>query len=311
MRRESSRTPRFPGSVGQSRADQLIVRQLSATDSKALAADTPFRSLVNGQWLIPLGRRLPSPTGNSRAPWLPHSNPRCCTSSIALSMSGGRHDLGAAPGRLRAVPRASAAPFRASPRPAIRSSRARRRRRHPDLCARTSNRTGRPISMPTGSFPIRRSCSRCRCRKRNACRVAASRGRRGNHRGGIRGPADFRLAHDHARDQRARRGGNAHRRAGEAAHGRDEQARGSRRRPACERGAVPVDHGSRAHDGLAQGPAGALHLRQSRRSSVHRAARGDAARQEDHAISTQENSPSSSRGTIGPRSKAGARCSAR
>jgi PAS domain S-box-containing protein len=53
----------IPGIVGQSRADQLIVRQLSATDSNALAADSPFRSPLNGQWLMPLGRRLPSLDG--------------------------------------------------------------------------------------------------------------------------------------------------------------------------------------------------------------------------------------------------------
>ncbi len=51
------------GIVGQSRADQLIFRHLSAANSNALAADAPFRSTVNGQWLIPLGRRLPSPDG--------------------------------------------------------------------------------------------------------------------------------------------------------------------------------------------------------------------------------------------------------
>jgi len=54
----------IPSIVGQSRTEQLLVRQLSAAHSGTLAADTPFRGLVNGQWLIPLGRRLPPTEGN-------------------------------------------------------------------------------------------------------------------------------------------------------------------------------------------------------------------------------------------------------
>jgi PAS domain S-box-containing protein len=53
----------IPSLVGQSRAGQLLVRQLLAVEPGALAADTPFRGRVNGQWLIPLGRRLPSADG--------------------------------------------------------------------------------------------------------------------------------------------------------------------------------------------------------------------------------------------------------
>src|SRR5678815_922158 len=47
----------------RSRADQLLTRQLSANGARGLAVDTPFRGR-SGQWLIPLGRRLPSPDGN-------------------------------------------------------------------------------------------------------------------------------------------------------------------------------------------------------------------------------------------------------
>jgi PAS domain S-box-containing protein len=52
----------IPALVGQSRADQLLTRQLAASGARGLAVDTPFRGR-SGQWLIPLGRRLPSPDG--------------------------------------------------------------------------------------------------------------------------------------------------------------------------------------------------------------------------------------------------------
>ena len=52
----------IPALVGQSRADQLLTRQLSANGAQGLAVDAPFQGR-SGQWLIPLGRRLPSPDG--------------------------------------------------------------------------------------------------------------------------------------------------------------------------------------------------------------------------------------------------------
>jgi PAS domain S-box-containing protein len=53
----------IPSLVGQSRADQLLVRLLSTSSTTGLVADAPFRGRLSGRWLIPLGRRLPSADG--------------------------------------------------------------------------------------------------------------------------------------------------------------------------------------------------------------------------------------------------------
>jgi signal transduction histidine kinase/ActR/RegA family two-component response regulator len=52
--------------VGQSRRDQFVVGELARNPDAGLVADTPFKSLVNNEMLIPLGRRLAGEPGNFR-----------------------------------------------------------------------------------------------------------------------------------------------------------------------------------------------------------------------------------------------------
>ena len=54
----------IPTLVGQSRAEQFIVRHLVASGASTLAVDTPFQGRLSDQWLIPLGRRLPTADGS-------------------------------------------------------------------------------------------------------------------------------------------------------------------------------------------------------------------------------------------------------
>jgi signal transduction histidine kinase len=54
----------LPLLVGQSRSEGFIFKHLSTDPLAGLTADTPFRSLLNGRILIPLGRRLAGPGGS-------------------------------------------------------------------------------------------------------------------------------------------------------------------------------------------------------------------------------------------------------
>jgi hypothetical protein len=54
----------LPLLVGQSRSEEFIFKRLSTDPLAGLIADTPFRSLLNGRILIPLGRRLAGPEGS-------------------------------------------------------------------------------------------------------------------------------------------------------------------------------------------------------------------------------------------------------
>jgi signal transduction histidine kinase/ActR/RegA family two-component response regulator len=54
----------IPALIGQSRADQYVIRQLATTSEDMLVADTPFRSLMTrGSVMLPLGRRLADAEG--------------------------------------------------------------------------------------------------------------------------------------------------------------------------------------------------------------------------------------------------------
>jgi hypothetical protein len=53
-----------PAAVGQMRDDQFIFRHFSSVSSNDLLADAPYRSIVDGRMLIPLGRRLARPDGS-------------------------------------------------------------------------------------------------------------------------------------------------------------------------------------------------------------------------------------------------------
>ena len=50
--------------IGQSRISQFMYRYLSTVPTSELLADTPYRSILDGRMLIPLGRRLATPEGN-------------------------------------------------------------------------------------------------------------------------------------------------------------------------------------------------------------------------------------------------------
>ena len=50
--------------IGQSRISQFMYRYLSMVPTSELLADTPYRSILDGRMLIPLGRRLATPEGN-------------------------------------------------------------------------------------------------------------------------------------------------------------------------------------------------------------------------------------------------------
>ena len=214
----------IPG-AGRAVARRSVVCRASfpADGARGLAADTPFRGLqrtmadpvrpqaaVAGRQIRRRRRRDARTRAAARV--LPR---RRCRAR--------RHDLGAASGRLCAVPRARAAE---------RDRRARARQSAARPAARTSS-SGllRAAFEPGGPTYLnayrcgRQSAAAARgvaVGKRDLAALVAAGGRRVHHRGRFPDSAAVRLAHDHARDPGARRGRPAQRRAGGGARHRDE-----------------------------------------------------------------------------------------